>query len=481
MDPAVEPANISTVPLPAAALSFAPTPRWWRIAIVAGVVALGLVAYATRNVIGPRGQGLCGIACFIGVVAACSANLRAVRWRTIVCGIAIQLVLALIVLKSKLGYQVFDAVGSTIKRFLEFTGVGAKFVFGRLADPVAMEGVFGEDNGFVFAFAALPAIIFISSFFTVLYYYGILQFFVRLMARAMMYLMNTSGAETLSAVANVFMGQTEAPLIVKPYVARMTRSELLALMVGGMATISGGMMAVYIGLGADPVAILATSVMAAPCGLYLSKLMLPETELPETHGRAKIVTERTHVNAIDAAAAGASDGLHMALNVGAMIIAFLAFIALIDAVLGGIKPGLISAGISPDALAWWPDGFSLAYIFSHIFAPVAFLLGVEPNDVPLIADLLGTKLVSNEMIAFMKLTDGGPLGFRDLISPRGRVLATYALTGFANLGSLGILLGGVGAMAPTRRRDLATLGSRALLCGFLATLINAALAGVLLD
>lgn len=450
---------------PSAAPQFPPTPRSWRIAISVGVVALGLAAYALRGVSGVRGQGVCGIACFIGVVAACSANLRAVRWRTIVCGFIIQVLLALVVLKSKLGYDAFTAVGSAIKRFLEFTGVGAKFVFGNLADPAAMNGVFGEGKGFVFAFTALPAIIFISSFFTVLYYFGILQFIVRLMARAMMYLMNTSGAETLSAVANVFMGQTEAPLIVKPYVPRMTRSELLALMVGGMATISGGMMAVYIGLGADEVAILATSVMAAPCGLYLSKLMLPETELPETHGRAKIPTERSHVNAIDAAAAGASDGLHMALNVGAMIIAFLAFIALIDALLGAIKPGL-----------------SLAYLFSHLFAPAAFLMGADAADVPFVADLLGTKLVSNEMIAFMKLTTVSSAdGYRDVISPRGLVLSTYALTGFANLGSLGILLGGVGTMAPSRRGDLAALGGRALLCGFLATLINAAVAGVLID
>ena len=462
MDPAVEMANTNTGRAADAVVQFAPTPRWWRIAIVTGVIALGLLAYALRNAIGPRGQGACGIVCFIGLVAACSANLRAVRWRTIACGFAIQIALALLILKTSVGYEVFDAVGNAAKRFLDFTGVGAKFVFGALADPGEMNKAFGDGKGFVFAFAALPAIIFISSFFTVLYYFGILQFFVRLMAKAMMYLMNTSGAETLSAVANVFMGQTEAPLIVKPYVPRMTRSELLALMVGGMATISGGMMAVYIGLGADPVAILATSVMAAPCGLYLAKLMLPETELPETHGRAKIATERTHVNAIDAAAAGASDGLHMALNVGAMIIAFLAFIALADALLGAIRPGL-----------------SLAYLFAHLFAPAAFLMGVEPNDVPILADLLGTKLVSNEMIAFMKLTSAdAATGYRHAISPRGYVLATYALTGFANLGSLGILLGGVGAMAPSRRGDLAALGGRALLCGFLATLINAALAGL---
>jgi CNT family concentrative nucleoside transporter len=263
----------------------------------------------------------------------------------------------------------------------------------------------------VFAFTALPTIIFISSFFTVLYYYGILQRVVALMARAMMYLMRTSGAETLSVAANVFMGQTEAPLIVKPYVPRMTQSELLTLMVGGMAHISGGVMAVYIGLGADAVAILTTSVMAAPCSLYLSKLV-PEMHEPETRGRVKMVIEKQHVNVIDAAASGASDGMTLAINVAAMLIAFLAFIALFDYVLGLINPSL-----------------TLARVFSVVFAPAAVLMGVPSADVAPLADLLGTKLVANEFVAFVKLTTE----YRTVLSPRSYVLATYALTGFANL------------------------------------------------
>jgi CNT family concentrative nucleoside transporter len=279
------------------------------------------------------------------------------------------------------------------------------------------------------------------------------------MARAMMYVLGTSGAETLSAAANVFMGQTEAPLIVKPYVPRMTQSELLALMVGGMATISGGVMAVYIGIGADPIAILTTSVMAAPCGLYLSKLLLPETESPETGGAIGLSVERQHVNAIDAASAGAADGLQLALNVAAMLIAFLAIIALVDAVLGA---------------AW--TGLTLSSVFSWVFAPVAFLMGTPAKDIPVMADLLGTKLVANEFVAFVKLT--GP--YSTTIEPQTRVLATYALTGFANLGSIGIQLGGIGAMAPSRRGDLARLGTRALLAGFLATLVNACVASMFL-
>jgi CNT family concentrative nucleoside transporter len=257
----------------------------------------------------------------------------------------------------------------------------------------------------------------------------------------------------------VFMGQTEAPIIVKPYVPAMTRSELLAMMVGGMATISGGVMAVYIALGADPIAILTTSVMAAPCGLYLSKLLLPETEEPVTRGEIKMAVERQHVNVIDAAAAGASDGLTLALNVAAMLIAFLAFIALFDAILGWVRPGL-----------------SLSAVFAVIFAPIAFLMGVPTQDIGPMADLLGTKLVANEFVAFVKLTST----YRDVVDPRTYVLATYALTGFANLGSIGIQLGGIGGMAPTRRGDLARLGFRALLGGFLATLINACLASMLL-
>ncbi|MSO46436.1 MAG: Na+ dependent nucleoside transporter domain protein, partial [Acidobacteria bacterium] len=341
----------------------------------------------------------------------------------------------------------------------QFTDAGSRFVFGPLANPDILGKSWGPENGFVFAFVALPTIIFISSVFTVLYYYGILQFVVKMMARVMMRAMRTSGAETLSATANVFMGQTEAPIIVKPFVPRMTQSELLAMMVGGMATISGGVMAVYIALGADPVAILTTSVMAAPCGLYLSKLLLPELEQPETSGTATVNVEKLHVNAIDAAAAGASDGLMLAVNVAAMLIAFLAFIALFDFILGAIRPGL-----------------TLAAVFAVVFAPVAFLMGVPSADIPALADLLGTKLVANEFVAFVKLTGE----YRGVISDRSYTLATFALTGFANIASIGIQLGGIGAMAPNRRGDLARLGTRALLAGFVATLVNACLASMLL-
>jgi CNT family concentrative nucleoside transporter len=485
-----------------------PTPLSWRLGIAAAVVTLGLTGFLLRDVIGPRGQGAVGVVCFIGFVAAFSANLRAVNWRTFAWGLALQILLALFILKFgwtravppdelqrlrvqqaaaalgaaaqgplpslpalyrepeptyyfRPGYEFFRGVAALVGRFLEFTDRGSRFVFGALADPDAVNRALG--SGFVFAFQALPTIIFVSSFFTVLYYFGVLQLIVRLFSRAMMYLMRTSGAETLSAVANVFMGQTEAPLIVKPYVAKMTQSELLALMVGGMATISGGVMAVYIKMGADPVAILTTSVMAAPCGLYLAKLLLPETEQPQTRGVVKTPFESSHRNAIDAAAAGASDGMALAINVAAMLIAFLAFLAFFDYVLQAVHPGL-----------------SLTAIFSRLFAPLAFLMGVEGADVPKVADLLGVKLVANEFVAYVKLTDPGAQGAQLLPGTRSYVLSTYALTGFANFASIGIQIGGIGAMAPARRPDLARLGLRALLAGFAATLINAAIAGILL-
>ncbi len=435
-----------------------PTPISWRFGIGAGIVSLGLLAFLGQETLGSRGQAGCGIVCFIGLAALCSANLRAVNPRTLAWGFVLQLSLALFVTQFEQGRQLFEGIGAGIKQFLSFTEDGAQFVFGELANPARMEVVLGKEKGFIFAFSALPTIVFVSSFFSILYYFGILQLVVAAVARVMRYLMQTSGAETVSVTANVFMGQTEAPLIVKPYIPRMTRSELMALMVGGMAHISGGLMAVYIGMGADPVAILTTSIMASPCSLYMAKLVLPETEKPETTGDIKPAAEQGHANVIDAAAAGASDGMRLALNVAAMLIAFIALVALVNAVLGAINPDL-----------------SLAKIFSVLFAPVAVLMGVTGDDVPRMADLLGTKLVLNEFVAFKDYK-----AYHDVMSPESRVLATYALTGFANFASIGIQLGGIGAMAPERRHDLARLSWRALLVGFLVTLVNASLAALLM-
>ncbi len=462
-----------------------PTPWSWRLGIAAGVLLLGGLAYGLRDATGPRGQALAGVFCFFGIVALFSTNLRAVSWRTVGCGVALQLALALLVLKVDAVYEVFRAAGSAVKMFISFSDAGASFVFGNLADarPPQAGGTWSRlfPNGYMFqfAFVALPPILFVSAFFTVLYHFGILQWCVRLMAWGMVYLMRTSGGETLSVSANVFMGQTEAPLIVKPYVPRMTNSELFTLMVSGFAHISGGMMVVYINYGADPVAVLTTCVMACPCSLYLAKLFMPETAAPETAGKLHSSHEKSpYVNAIDAAASGTSDGLRLALNVAAMLIVFIAFVAMFDALLGGIKPGLLWLGVPADLLAGWPDDLSLGMVFGWLFAPAAFLMGVDPADVPNVASLLGSKLAINEHYAYLQMK--AMLANPGTMSARSYRLAAFALTGFANFASVGIQLGGIGALAPERRHDLARLGGRALFVGFVATLLNAAIAGVLL-
>ncbi len=436
-----------------------PSPVDVALGLLAFAVVLGLGVYAVHaqlpDAARPRVQAAAGILCFLALAAAASKSLPSVNRKTILWGIALQFALALAVIHSPHVYAVFKFVGAGIQHLVDASDKGADFVFGSLSKV-------NGPSGFVFAFKALPPIIFVSSFFSVLYYLGVLQVLVRLMARAMMYLMGTSGAETLSVSANVFMGQTEAPLIVKPFVPRMTRSELLALMGSGMAHISGGMMAVYISYGADPVSILSTCVMACPCSLYLTKLIMPEAGTPETAGAAPIQVETPYVNAIDAAAAGVKDGLMLALNVAAMLIGFLAFIALFDAILGGVSEGL-----------------TLERIFGRVFAPVAFLLGVEPAECDRVGSLLGIKLAANEHVAFLKLKDWKATG-EVVLSERSRILAVYALTGFANFASVGIQLGGIGAIAPGRRADLARLGMTALFVGFLATLVNAAVAGLLM-
>ncbi|MCU0706290.1 MAG: hypothetical protein MUF18_20200, partial [Fimbriiglobus sp.] len=490
---AAAPSPDAPADVPQPVRTFAPTPLVWRAAVLAGVLVLGGLAYVTHGTLGPRGQAAFGILCFIGLAAAFSRNLRAVNWKTVGWGVALQIFLALAVTTKEWPWVVaqtlffvalaavsgvrrfalkkadeppnlpfiwaglavvwlaaglvspgwvqtgFKVVGDGIKVLIDCSDKGAEFVFGDLSK-------IKEPLGFVFAFKALPPIIFVSAFFSVLYYFGVLQFVVKLFAKGMMHLMGTSGAETLSVSANVFMGQTEAPLIVKPFVPRMTESELLTMMASGMATISGGMMAVYISFGADPVAILCTSVMACPCSLYLSKLMLPELARPVTSGDARIVVEKEAVNPIDAVAGGIKDGLFLALNVAAMLIGFLAFIALFDAILGAVSPGLTLRGI-----------------FGWVFGPVAFLMGIEPAEAGKVGELLGTKLVANEAVAY---TDLKALKDAEQVSERAHKLAVYALTGFANFASIGIQLGGIGAMAPERRKDLARLGLTALFVGF---------------
>lgn len=476
--PASPPAVTPDVPerLPPNPAALAPPMPWsWRLGLGLLVVILTVVAYQLRDTIGLKGQAAFGVVAFFALAAAFSANLRAVNLRTLGWGIALQVILAVLVLKVDVVANAFQAVGTVVDHFLQFSGKGAEFVFGNLARTDILGKAVGpyvppdepaNPYGFVFAFGALPPIIFVSAFFSVLYHFGILQWCVRIMAKVMMYLMGTSGAETLSVSANVFMGQTEAPLIVRPFVPRMTNSELFTLMVSGMAHISGGMLAVYMGyvrnagFSTSVGDVLITCIMACPCSLYLAKLVFPEVGHPETLGDSRINVERKTVNAIDAAATGTSDGLRLALNVAAMLISFIAFVYMFNALLGLIYPDL-----------------TLQKLFGWIFSPVAFLMGVGTDEAQKIGSLLGIKLALNEHVAYITLTKDA--AFRDL-SERSVRLAVFALTGFANFASIGIQLGGIGAMAPERRHDLARLGGWALFVGFLATLINSAIAGILL-
>ncbi len=446
------------------------TPISWRIAIGVGITTLTTFACFAQNFLDYRLQAAIGVICFLGLAFFFSANIRQVNPCTILSGIALQIFLAVMILKVPPVQEVFIGLGHVAKQFLEFSWAGVEFVFGPLADKK------------VFAFVVFPTVVFVSSFFSVLYFLGILQHVVRIFAWAMRHIMGTSGAETLSVTANVFLGQTEAPLIVRPFIPRMTRSELLALMIGGMAHVSGALMAVYIGFGVDPVAIFATSVMAAPASLYIGKILLPETQKPETLGDipkippshdAENPQDPGPANVIDAAARGASEGMRLAINIAAMLFAFLAFLALFNFLL---KNGYAELA---DYFHWNNRQLSLQIIFSELFAPVAVLMGVQGPDVPIMGELLGTKLVANEFVAFLDLTTKYKPEMAGGLSERAYILAAFALTGFANFASIGIQLGGIGAMAEKRRGDLARLGMRALLGGFLATLINASIAGIL--
>jgi CNT family concentrative nucleoside transporter len=393
--------------------------------------------------------GVLGLAVILAIAWAFSVDRSKIQPRIIVWGLILQFAFALLVMKTSVGVLIFGGISNVVTLALEKADAGSEFVFGRLANP--------DTLGFIFAFKALPTIIYISSFFSVLYYLGILQKVVLFMAKIMVHTMGTSGAESLSCAANVFMGQTEAPLVVTPYIPKMTYSELCTLMVGGMATISGGMMAAYISMGIETRFLLAASVMNAPAAILISKILLPETGMPLTRGEVKLAVERTEVNLIDAAARGAGAGLHLALNVGAMLIAFLSLVALVN----------------------WPlqyVGLSLEQIFAWIFAPLAFVMGVPWADAGQIGTLFGQKLVLNEFVAYVDLVR---LKTEGTLSARSELIATYALCGFANLGSIGIQIGGIGGIAPTRKEDLAKLGLRVLLGGSLATFMTATIAGLL--
>ena len=420
------------------------------------------------------GFGLFGLSVLVGIAWLFSNNKKAVDWRLVITGVTLQVAFAAVVLLVPGGRDVFDALGRGFVRILGFVNAGSSFIFGSLMDTTKF--------GFIFAFQVLPTIIFFAALMGVLYHLGVMQVIVRGMAWAITKLMRVSGAETTSVCASVFIGQTEAPLTVRPYISKMTESELITMMIGGMAHIAGGVLAAYVGMlgGGDPVQqafyakhLLAASIMAAPATLVVAKLLIPETGEPLTRGTVKMEVEKTSSNVIDAAAAGAADGLRLALNIAAMLLAFIALIALINAPLTWL--GEVS-GLQ--AMLGKPT--DLAAIFGYVLAPIAWVIGTPWQDATTVGSLIGQKIVINEFVAYLQLADivnGRVAGVA--LSDQGRLIATYALCGFANFSSIAIQIGGIGGLAPERRHDLARLGLRAVLGGTIATLMTATIAGVL--
>lgn len=408
-------------------------------------------------------QPIFGALVILGLAYAFSTNRRAIHWPTVAWGLGLQILFALVVLKTRIGQEVFSTLGAGINRLLSFAGVGASFVFGPLGDSgvwgramTAALGAEGPKYAVIFAFQVLPTIIFIAALFAILYYFGIMQVVVRMFAVLMHRVMRASGAESLNVAASIFMGQTEAPLTIRPYLPEMTESELMTVMTSGMAHISGGIMAAYILFGIEAKHLLTAVIMTAPGTIMMAKMLVPETDMPKTMGTVRLNVEQTDVNVIDAAGRGTGEGLQLALNVGAMLISFLALIALVNAVLG---------------LAH----VSLQEIFGYAFAPVAWAMGVPGRDAKVVGNLLGTRMVLNEFVAYSML---GPL--KTSLDPKSFTIATFALCGFANFSSIGIQIGGIGALAPNRRHDLARLGLRAMFAGTLANFMTATIAGFLL-
>ncbi len=415
-------------------------------------------------------RSLLGVAAIIAIAWLVSDNKRMIRWRVVVGGLALQLTFALFVLKTEPGIWIFQKIGDGVNHLVDFTQEGSRFLFGALA-------VKGGPM-MTFAFAILPTVIFIGALTSVLYHLGIMQKVVGAMAWVMTRVMGVSGAESLCCAANVFVGQTEAPLVVKPYVATMTRSELMALMVGGFATIAGGVMVAYVSMGISAAHLLTASIMAAPAALLMAKLMIPETESPETLGTAKLKVEKTSANVIDAAAGGAADGVKLAINVAGMLLAFIALVAMLN--FGFEAIGRIGDPDLATRLPGHPEKLSLGVILGWIFWPIAWLMGVPWNDVSAVASFLGTKISINEFLAYMNLSEKLPETFAaGQLSPRAAMIASYALCGFANFSSIAIQLGGIGSIAENRRHDLARLGLRAMLCGALVTCLTASLAASL--
>jgi concentrative nucleoside transporter, CNT family len=402
-----------------------------------------------------RLTGALGIAVILGLAYLFSTDRRAIKLKTIAWGLGLQLALGLFVLRVPSGQIIFQTLGTGAKHLLDFSYVGSTFIFGEL-------GKADSSLGLIFAFQVLPTIIFIAAFFAVLYHLGVMQIIIRAAAWVMTKIMGASGAESLNVAASIFMGQTEAPLTIRPFLPRLTKSELMTVMTSGMAHISGGMMAAYIRVGgADPKNLLTAVIMTAPGTLLMAKMLVPETEQPLTAGRVQMPEAQKESNVLGAIARGTVDGLHLALNVGAMLIVFLAFLALLNAIMGWVHI----------YIHWFP--YSLQQILGWIFAPVAWLIGVSWHDASAIGNLLGTRMVLNEFVAFAELGK-----IKNTLDPRTFTIATFALCGFANFSSIGIQIGGIGALAPEQRDQLAKFGIRAMLAGTMANLISASIVGI---
>jgi CNT family concentrative nucleoside transporter len=406
-----------------------------------------------------RFTGILGLLTMLGLAYAFSTNRRAIRIKTVAWGLGLQIAFAILVLRVDYGRRAFQVIGDAANKVLSYSFAGSEFVFGPL-------GKQSSNIGFIFAFQVLPVVIFICALFAILYHFGIMQFVIRIAAWLMIRIMGASGAESLNVAASIFMGQTEAPVTIRPFLPELTRSELMTVMTSGMAHVSGSIMAAYFAFGAEPRHVLSAVIMTAPGTILVSKMLVPETEEPKTAGKVVMSAEEEdrekHENLLGAIARGTGDGLHMALNIGAMLIAFLALVALLDGIFGGIHRHV----------AWFPT--SMESVLGLLFAPIAWLIGIPWHDCPIIGNLLGTRMILNELVAFSML---GPQ--KAVLDPRSFTIATFALCGFANLSSIGIQIGGIGALAPNRKGDLARLGIRAMLAGTMANLMSASIAGML--
>ena len=410
-----------------------------------------------------RFTGLLGIVLILGVAFLMSNNRKAINYRTVGVGLLLQVLLAVFILKTEVGQSLFQWLGDSINTLLGQADKGALFVFGSLVDRDLMTKAFGPGNDYIFFFKVVPTIIFVAVLVNMFYHLGVLQRIVSTMGRGVHWLMGVSGAEALSNVASTFVGQVEAQIMIKPYLKNMTNSELMASMTGSFACIAGGVMAVYISLGVPAAYLLAASLMAAPGALVISKIIFPETEKSETEGEVKLSIEKTHANLVDAIAAGASEGLKVGMNVIAMLIGFIALIALVDLGLGQLG-GLINM-----------PTLSMNLILGKVFSVFAFAMGVPGVDIEVAGALMGKKMVVNEFVAYLDMVK-----IKDTLSPKTIAITSFALCGFANFSSVAIQIGGIGELAPSRRSDLAKLGFKALIAGTLASYLSATLAGLLL-